>query len=200
MSKTKPLNRSVLITFSGDVTHAVKLSNYDDGSTALGATAKRSPDDKYSEYEGARVALARLYGVDPYPKEKADPLAKFKTDPLFKPLKAGEKVFWGTNNLKFRPNSKGFKTGDIVRVVNPMITCNYGMGDIGVVIGFSGDNLIVTFSSASRNRCVYPEEVKRIGHREEPKELFAALTEDYGIEPHLANAVINLLQEVGKHE
>lgn len=32
------------------------------------ATAACRPGDTYSEYEGARIALARLYGVDPFPK------------------------------------------------------------------------------------------------------------------------------------
>lgn len=78
MSKSKTPCRSVLITFHGNTTHATKLTGYDHDTRTKSACAKCHKDDEYSAYEGARVALARLYGVDPFPAA-AEPTPKEPT-------------------------------------------------------------------------------------------------------------------------
>ncbi len=58
----------------------VKLSN---GNVGI---AKCSPDDEFSEYEGLRIATARAYGKEPFPK------AEEKKNPKNEPFKVGERV------------------------------------------------------------------------------------------------------------
>ena len=55
-------NKNILISFEGNVTRATLI----DGDTVSTATAKWNPADLYSSYEGARIALARLFGVEPF--------------------------------------------------------------------------------------------------------------------------------------
>ena len=61
--------KSVLITFHGDTTHATQLTGYDHDTRTKSAWAKRNQTDEYDAYEGARIALARLFGVDPFPEQ-----------------------------------------------------------------------------------------------------------------------------------
>ena len=58
----------------------VKLSN---GKVGI---AKCSPDDEFDEYEGLRIAAARAYGKEPFPK------AEEKKNPKNEPFKVGERV------------------------------------------------------------------------------------------------------------
>jgi len=58
----------------------VKLSN---GNVGI---AKCSPDDEFDEYEGLRIATARAYGKEPFPK------AEEKKNPKNEPFKVGERV------------------------------------------------------------------------------------------------------------
>ena len=60
--------KSVLITFHGDTTHATLLTGYDHDTRTRSAWANRKPEDDYDTYEGARVALAHLFGRDPFPE------------------------------------------------------------------------------------------------------------------------------------
>lgn len=62
----------------------VKLSN---GNVGI---AKCSPDDEFSEYEGLRIATARAYGIEPFPK------ADEKKNPKNEPFKVGERVQFKT--------------------------------------------------------------------------------------------------------
>lgn len=62
----------------------VKLSN---GNVGI---AKCSPDDEFSEYEGLRIATARAYGKEPFPK------ADEKKNPKNEPFKVGERVQFKT--------------------------------------------------------------------------------------------------------
>lgn len=73
MSKKKPtpplpLTGVITITTDGRSTVAMKATHRgEDIEVSTGMTNCR-PGDVYSEYEGARIALARLYGVDPFPE------------------------------------------------------------------------------------------------------------------------------------
>lgn len=62
----------------------VKLSN---GKVGI---AKCSPDDDFDEYEGLRIATARAYGKEPFPK------AEEKKNPKNEPFKVGERVQFKT--------------------------------------------------------------------------------------------------------
>jgi len=62
--------RSIIIQLKGDVTYATMLSGYDGELIARHACARRNPKDAYNRYEGARIALARVLGVDPFPEQK----------------------------------------------------------------------------------------------------------------------------------
>lgn len=62
----------------------VKLSN---GNVGI---AKCSPDDEFDEYEGLRIATARAYGIEPFPK------AEEKKNPKNEPFKVGERVQFKT--------------------------------------------------------------------------------------------------------
>lgn len=107
--------KSVLITFHGDTTHATQLTGYDHATRTKSAWAKRNPDDDYNAYEGARIALARLFGVDPFPEmEKPDTPEKSDDSEMGKPLK--------------------YKVGARVRVVNPCGAFGYGIGHTGTVV------------------------------------------------------------------
>lgn len=62
----------------------VKLSNEKVG------IAECSPDDEFDEYEGLRIATARAYGKEPFPK------AEEKKNPKNEPFKVGERVQFKT--------------------------------------------------------------------------------------------------------
>lgn len=73
MSKKKPtspipLTGVVTITTDGRTTLAMKASHRGEDIEVSTGLSHCRPGDVYSEYEGARIALARLYGLDPFPK------------------------------------------------------------------------------------------------------------------------------------
>lgn len=73
MSKKKPtpplpLTGVITITTDGRSTLAMKATHRGEDIEVNTGMANCRPGDVYSEYEGARIALARLYGVDPFPK------------------------------------------------------------------------------------------------------------------------------------
>ena len=77
MSKKKPtapipLTGVVTITTEGRTTLAMKASHRGEDIEVRTGLSRCRPGDVYSEYEGARIALARLYGVDPFPKFTED--------------------------------------------------------------------------------------------------------------------------------
>ena len=71
--------KSIIITFNGNKTYATQLTAYAGEVRVRSAEAKCNPDDPFVAYEGARIALARLYGVDPFP---VDPEPKFEVGDL----------------------------------------------------------------------------------------------------------------------
>ena len=73
MSKKKPtpplpLTGVITITTDGRTTLAMKATHRGEDIEVSTGMANCRPGDVYSEYEGARIALARLYGVDPFPE------------------------------------------------------------------------------------------------------------------------------------
>lgn len=71
MSKKKPtpplpLTGVITITTDGRSTLAMKATHQGEDIEVSTGMANCRPGDVYSEYEGARVALARLYGLDPF--------------------------------------------------------------------------------------------------------------------------------------
>ena len=118
MSKKKPtapipLTGVVTITTDGRTTLAMKASHRDEDIQVSTGTANCRPGDVYSEYEGARIALARLYGLDPFPKMENG---------------SQEKGHWE------KATEENMKKGSRVRVVAPYLSGDkYREGDLGVV-------------------------------------------------------------------
>ena len=116
--------KSVLITFHGDTTHATQLTGYDHDTRTKSACAKRNPTDEYNAYEGARIALARLFGVDPFPEqENKEAAPKKEPEPE---LKKGVRVRIDApeHNIGYekgsvgtikRPGTRGYKYGAYVK-------------------------------------------------------------------------------------
>lgn len=107
--------KSVLITFHGDTTHATQLTGYAHDTRAKSACSRRNPTDEYDAYEGARIALARLFGVNPFPELENKEAAPEKTNTPEKSLPE-------------------YKTGARVRVIEPCIAADYRKGDVGTVV------------------------------------------------------------------
>lgn len=118
MSKKKPtapipLTGVVTITTDGRTTLAMKASHRGEDIEVSTGLSHCRPGDVYSEYEGARIALARLYGLDPFPVEK----------------NAGkEKGHWE------KANPENCKKGSRVRVVAAEFAEDaYQNGDQGII-------------------------------------------------------------------
>lgn len=68
-NETRRPVRSIVITFNGETTYATLVTGYSNGCRTKSAKARFSSEDPpgmYSPYEGARIALARLFGVEPF--------------------------------------------------------------------------------------------------------------------------------------
>lgn len=124
MSKKKPtapipLTGTVTITTDGRTTLAMKASHRGEDIEVSTGLSHCRPGDVYSEYEGARIALARLYGLDPFPQED----------------KPQEKGHWE------KATGENTKVGSRVKVVAAYNTGGqYHNGDQGVVHDFSERN------------------------------------------------------------
>lgn len=98
--------------------------------------AKCHPDDKFDEYEGLRIATARAYGKDPFPKEevkdeKKEPEYKFNVgdvvvvinwkrcfpslDSKFKEIAPLGK--WAGSQSIFNGSFQTLKNGDVFKVI-----------------------------------------------------------------------------------
>lgn len=135
--------KSVLITFHGDTTHATQLTGYDHDTRTKSACAKRNPADEYNAYEGARIALARLFGVNPFP-EMENAAAPEAPAPEKKPLE--------------------YKVGARVRIVNAEDAVDYGNGHTGTVVSIphNGGARIVFDHMKPRDRFCYRREFELI--------------------------------------
>lgn len=86
MNESRTPCKSILITFHGNTTHATHLTGYDHDTRTKSACAKCHAGDEYSAYEGARIALARLYGVDPFPQPTVRDLKDIKVEVKVTPI------------------------------------------------------------------------------------------------------------------
>ena len=157
--------KSVLITFHGDTTHATQLTGYDHDTRTKSACAKRNPTDEYNAYEGARIALARLFGVNPFPEQENKEAAPEKpATPEKKPLE--------------------YKVGTRVRIVNAMSNVGYDTGHVGTVThpGRAGYayGAYVNFDHPRETRFCYRDELELIDDAPEtPK---AKVIKDFKVE------------------
>lgn len=136
--------KSVLITFHGDTTHATQLTGYDHDTRTKSACAKRNPADEYNAYEGARIALARLFGVNPFPEQENVAAPEKPATPEKKPLE--------------------YKVGARVRIVNAEDAVGYGNGHTGTVVSIphNGGARIVFDHMKPRDRFCYRREFELI--------------------------------------
>ena len=67
---------TILIRLNGDETTATLIQVVFPTVRITRSIARRNPADAYRAYEGARIALARLYGQDPFPKQEEKPSKK----------------------------------------------------------------------------------------------------------------------------
>ena len=101
MSKKKPtppepLTGVITITTDGRTTLAMKATHRGEDIEVSTGLSHCRPGDVYSEYEGARIALARLYGLDHFPQEAKPQEAPIPEAP--------------------KPFTPSFRVGDIVRL------------------------------------------------------------------------------------
>ena len=122
MSKKKPtapipLTGTVTITTDGRTTLAMKASHRGEDIEVSTGLSHCRPGDAYSEYEGARIALARLYGLDPFPQED----------------KPQEKGHWEKGHWE-KATEENTKKGSRVKVVAAMHSDGaYRNGDQGIL-------------------------------------------------------------------
>ena len=127
MSKKKPtapipLTGTVTITTDGRTTLAMKASHRGEDIEVSTGLSHCRPGDVYSEYEGARIALARLYGLDPFPQMENEPQ---------------EKGHWE------KATKENCKVGSCVRVARAELSLNtYKDGDTGVVGSWYTSNMV----------------------------------------------------------
>lgn len=99
-------NATIVIRLKGDETTATLIQDKFPGERISRSRARRNPDDAYNAYEGARIALARLFEEDPFPKEK-EPKKPVR-------FKAGDQARVGDHTFLSMGN---YETGDLVEIV-----------------------------------------------------------------------------------
>lgn len=128
MSKKKPtpplpLTGVITITTDGRSTLSMKATHRGEDIEVSTGMANCRPGDVYSEYEGARIALARLYGLDPFPEcvgSDASPQEKGHWEPATR---------------------KNCSVGSRVKVVSAELTWGmYHNGQKGRVHSYTGDD------------------------------------------------------------
>ena len=153
MSKKKPtpplpLTGVITITADGRTTLAMKASHRGEDIEVSTGLSHCRPGDVYSEYEGARIALARLYGLDPFPKCTEDGSAP------------QEKGHWES------ATQENCRVGSRVKVVSAKLTCGmYHNGQKGRVhsdMGDSGSAVYVVFDGNEdyTKPCCYMRELE----------------------------------------
>ena len=132
MSKKKPtapipLTGTVTITTDGRTTLAMKASHRGEDIEVRTGLSHCRPGDVYSEYEGARIALARLYGLDPFPQENGSG-ENGSGENGSGENGSGEKGHWE------KATKENCKEGSRVRVVAAMHSAGrYHNGDQGIL-------------------------------------------------------------------
>lgn len=100
-------NATILIRLNGDETTATLIQDESPGKRIARSIARRNPADAYSAYEGARIALARLYGQDPFPKQEEKPAETQKRFKVGNLARIGEHTVFSAGQ---------YAPGDLVRV------------------------------------------------------------------------------------
>lgn len=104
MSKKGKPTQAIMIEVSGNTVWAHVANAYGQHLKCVAGYAKCHPNDTFDFYEGARIALARAFGKNPFPK----------TDDAEKP--SGEKAEEKTDVIYHpKPMEPSFQVGDIVR-------------------------------------------------------------------------------------
>lgn len=138
MSKKQkpPETATILIRLNGDETTATLIRDEFPTQTIRRTCARRNPADTYNAYEGARIALARLYGKEPFPKPESLPSLTEKVRvPIGGKMATVETVFLKPSEKKEpeqKPDEKvRFKVGDKAVVGKHTISPNglYATGD-----------------------------------------------------------------------
>ena len=150
MSKKKPtapipLTGTVTITTDGRTTLAMKASHRGEDIEVRTGLSRCRPGDVYSEYEGARIALARLYGLGPFPNTEDT---------------AQEKGHWE------KATEENMKKGSRVKVVAPYLDMGkYHTGDLGIVKrepnpGRAAGGVLFDWSGEAKLAWCYPMELE----------------------------------------
>lgn len=107
-------NATIVIRLKGDETTATLIQDKFPGERISRARARRNPDDAYNAYEGARIALARLFEEDPFPKaaEPEKPI-RFKVGDQ---ARVGKRAFLTMGR---------YETGDLVEITEVRPTGYY---------------------------------------------------------------------------
>lgn len=148
MSKRGKPVQTITITRSGNAVSANVTNWYEREVNGVTAVARCHPNDTFDFYEGARIALARAFGKDPFPKTEEEETPG-KT-PQFSDGK------W----VKARFGNCG-KRGDWIRIDAPWETEGlYKLGDILQidVTDSDGRGCCVRFSKADRVKFIATSE------------------------------------------
>lgn len=131
MSKKGKPTQAIMIEVSGNTVWAHVANAHEEHLECIAGYAKCHPNDTFDFYEGARIALARAFGKDPFPKtdDAEKPSGKKpeeKTDVIYHPtLGFGRWVKAG--------NGKNGKPGDWIRIDKAWAPTGYKNGDILVI-------------------------------------------------------------------
>lgn len=131
MSKKGKPTQAIMIEVSGNTVWAHVANAYGQRLECVAGYAKCHPNDTFDFYEGARIALARAFGKDPFPK----------TDDAEKPSgekpeeKAGSIVHptLGRGRWVKAGNGKNGKPGDWILIDMAWAPAGYKTGDILVI-------------------------------------------------------------------
>lgn len=107
-------NATIVIRLKGDETTATLIQDKFPGERISRSRARRNPDDAYNAYEGARIALARLFEEDPFPKA-AEPEKPVR-------FKAGDQA--RVSDRAFLTLGR-YETGDLVEIMEVRPTGYY---------------------------------------------------------------------------
>lgn len=142
MSKKGKPTQAIMIEVSGNTVWAHVANAYGQHLECVAGSARCHPNDTFDFYEGARIALARAFGKNPFPKtddaeKPSGEKAEEKTDVIYHPtLGLGRWVKAG--------NGKNGKPGDWILIGRPWMSGDrYKAGDILRI-------------SETRNRGCYP--------------------------------------------
>lgn len=129
MSKKGKPTQAIMIEVSGNTVWAHVANAHEEHLECIAGYAKCHPNDTFDFYEGARIALARAFGKDPFPKtDDAEKPSEEKPEE-----KAGSIVHptLGRGRWVKAGNGKNGKPGDWILIGHPWMSGGrYKAGDI----------------------------------------------------------------------